>query len=113
MGLAGTVPQFSHSFRSCPILVNIVVIVLAASAVAGKTLPPPLSPKIAAESSVLLRVAVVLVTDCGVGVAETATSAAATWFPPRRWLGAEIAVVGDFGLRKKVLVTRLGYNFAY
>ncbi|KAL4394601.1 hypothetical protein AHAS_Ahas02G0168300 [Arachis hypogaea] len=61
----------------------------------------------------LLRVAVVLVTDCGVGVAETATSAAATWFPPRRWLGAEIAVVGDFGLRKKVLVTRLGYNFAY
>ncbi|XP_072075231.1 uncharacterized protein [Arachis hypogaea] len=82
MGLAGTVPQFSHSFRSCPILVNIVVIVLAASAVAGKTLPPPLSPKIAAESSVLLRVAVVLVTDCGVGVAETATSAAATWFPP-------------------------------
>ncbi|QHO46247.1 uncharacterized protein DS421_6g185730 [Arachis hypogaea] len=29
----------------------------------------------------LSRVAVVLVTGCGVGVAETTTSAAASWFP--------------------------------
>ena len=30
---------------------------------------------------------------------------------PREWLGAEVAVVGDFGLREEVPVTRLGYDF--
>ncbi|XP_020968777.1 uncharacterized protein LOC110267484 isoform X2 [Arachis ipaensis] len=125
MELAGTIPRFCRSFRSCSILVNAVVIILATSAVAGKTLPS----KTAAESSVLVssnlasaslsvkfsitmrvvakagcarslsRVVVVLVTGCGVGVVGTATGAAVTWFPRRKWLGAEVAVVGDFGLR--------------
>ncbi|QHO01418.1 uncharacterized protein DS421_13g414880 [Arachis hypogaea] len=32
---------------------------------------------------------------------------------PREWLGAEVAVVGDFGLREEVPVTRLGYGFTF